>query len=875
MSVDIPRDAFVVVTGVSGSGKSTLAFDLLYAEGQRRFLDSMGAYARQFVQQLPRPDVDLVDGLPPSVSIEQRNSRGGGKSTVGTVTEIHQFVRLLYARLGRQYCPNCDVPVEPQTPDELAALLIQERRQRGELQLLAPLIRGRKGFHTGLATWALSHGYQRLRADGKFYAADQPFKLDRFREHDVEVEIGTVPASRGKGSATSPKLAALVDQALDVGKGVFFAVDAQGRETIHSSLRACPTCRQSFDVLDPKHFSYNSAKGWCPTCRGFGETFYLPEVDRGAREEAVEDSWFAWQEGEREVCSDCQGGRLNALARAVRLAWEGEAKGRGDRRGLTVDDLGRMTVAQASAYFEAAKPSQRQREIAQDILPEIRERLRFLGEVGLGYLQLGRGVTTLSGGENQRIRLAAQLGSNLAGVLYVLDEPTIGLHVRDNDQLLQTLKRLQQRGNSLVVVEHDEDTIREADFVIDLGPGAGVEGGQVVGAGPMAALLKCPDSVTAQYLKAKKAFPLRGSRRPVAAVRKGKRSRSSTRSNAFLHLSGATGNNLKDLSVSLPLNRLVVVSGVSGSGKSTLVRQCLLPALETLTGQASTTGRTSAKIQVDAGAELGRVFEIDQSPIGRTPRSIPATYVGVFDWIRKVFAQLPEARVRGYGPGRFSFNSKAGRCEACEGAGVIKMEMAFMPPAFVHCDTCDGTRYSAETLAVRYRGKHIGEVLDLSVDEARTFFDAFSPIKRALEALIDTGLGYLRLGQTSPTLSGGEAQRLKLVTHLLSGLKNESASRRALAKGHFFLLEEPTIGLHIQDVHRLLAVLQRLVDQGHTVIVIEHNLDVIAEADWVVDLGPEGGDGGGRIVVEGTPEKVAKCAKSHTGRYLDRFLESV
>ena len=865
----------MVITGVSGSGKSTLAFDLLYAEGQRRFLDSMSAYARQFVQQLPRPDVDLVDGLPPSVSIEQRNSRGGGKSTVGTVTEIHQFVRLLFARLGIQYCPECDVGVEPQTRDQLTEMLSQVSHRRGEQGVFAPLIRGRKGFHSTLATWAKAHGYSRLRADGEMYSVAAPFKLDRFREHNVEVEIGKIPAKVGKGS----RIEEIVDEALRVGKGVLYTVDEKGQESVHSTERACPSCQKSFDLLDPKGFSYNSAKGWCPTCRGFGEIFYMPKTDRGTKEDAIEDSWFRWQEGDRERCSDCDGGRLNALSRSVYLSWSGgDERGRSEAKakGYSIAAISALTVDEAAQYFCDIKPNSRESEIARDILPEIRERLRFLAEVGLGYLQLGRGVTTLSGGENQRIRLAAQLGSNLSGVLYVLDEPTIGLHVRDNDQLLKTMKRLKDRGNSLVVVEHDEDTIREADYVVDLGPGAGSEGGEIVGAAPFKELLKMSGSVTASCLRSEKKFPLRGERRPIGKKREKslRRVDGGDSNTSYMRLSEVSGNNLKNIDISIPLNRLVVVSGVSGSGKSTLIRHCLLPALCRLTGQevAKAIGAGRSVLEVDPGVSVGRVYEIDQTPIGRTPRSIPATYVGIFDLIRKVFSQIPEARMRGYGPGRFSFNSKAGRCPQCEGAGVIKMEMAFMPAAYVHCESCDGKRYAPETLAIRYRGKTIGEVLELSIAEAFDFFEAFNSIQRALGALVETGLGYLRLGQTSPTLSGGEAQRLKLVTHLLGGMKSGQKGDRTTLKKHVFLLEEPTIGLHIIDVHRLLGVLQRLVDHGHSVIVIEHNLDVIAEADWIIDLGPEGGDAGGRIVVEGSPERVARHTKSHTGRYLKEFL---
>ncbi len=908
VSVQIPRDAFVVITGVSGSGKSTLAFDLLYAEGQRRFLDSTSAYARQFVQQLPRPDVDWIEGLPPTVSIEQRNARGGGKSTVGTVTEIYQFVRLLYARLGVLFCPDCDLPVAPQTRERLAEILWREGTRRGGLSIFAPLVRRRKGFHSGWATWAQSRGFQRLRADGRLYDVERPFRLNRFREHDVEVEVGFV-SDRGSRSPVQ----ALVDEAIQIGKGVFYAVDGEGRQSVYSTLRVCPGCQRAFDVLDPKDFSFNSSKSWCPSCRGFGEVFYLPEA---AREDAGEDAWFCWQEGERELCAACQGSRLNPLARSVHLCWDvgGRRGARVVGKGESIEAIARMTVREAERYFGGVRPSAREAGILRDILPEIRERLRFLSEVGLDYLQLGRGVATLSGGENQRIRLAAQLGSNLSGALYVLDEPTIGLHARDNDRLLQTLKQLQRRGNSLVVVEHDEDTIRRADFVVDLGPGAGVEGGKVVWAGPMQDIgtssrpLESCGSATVQCLQAEKRFPLRGERRRVRAQRPlPQHSAPFEAGEPWLYLSGAAANNLKQLDVSIPLGRFVVISGVSGSGKSTLARECLLPATAQLTGQTlpdrsnarrrthALPGKGPCQAKVAGLANLGKVFEIDQSPIGRTSRSIPATYVGVFDAVRKVFSQLPESRMRGYGPGRFSFNSQAGQCPECKGAGMLKLEMAFMPPAYIRCESCGGSRYSAETLAIRYRGKHIGEVLELSIAEACDFFSRFSSIQHALSALIDTGLGYLRLGQTSPTLSGGEAQRLKLVTHLLGGMKArlpaaaplaesrrqdseqtaslaEKPERKGTGKNHIFLLEEPTIGLHILDVHRLLAVLQQLVDRGHSIIVIEHNLDVIAEADWVIDLGPEGGAAGGRLVAQGPPEKIARSRRSHTGRFLKAFL---
>ena len=904
VSLTVPRGQFVVVTGVSGSGKSTLAFDLLFAEGQRRFLDSMNVYARQFVEQLSRPDVDLITGIPPTVSIEQRTSRGGGKSTVATVTEVHHFIRLLFARLGTQFCPDCQVSVEAQTRDELGRRLRLELHERGDLVLLAPVVKNRKGFHTDVAEWAVSHGYAEVRADGKFYPAKQRLRLDRFREHNVEIVVGVMDAKQeGKKlhkleglnqlnkEGTSRREAdrapyreaqQLIDETLKLGQGTLFALDNDGRTTVHSTERACPKCGRSFEALDPKNFSYNSPQGWCPRCRGFGELFYLPDVDRGARADAIEESWYGWQEGEREMCPECGGARLNALARAVRLDiadcrlpianWKGAP---------TIEAFGQMAVEVVDRLFRGIKFKGRAAAIARDILPEIRERLKFLNEVGLGYLQLGRGVPTLSGGEAQRIRLAAQLGSNLSGVLYILDEPTIGLHARDNEQLLVALEKLKARGNSVLVVEHDEATMRRADYIIDLGPGPGVHGGEVVATGTLAELLRHPESVTGKCLRARKKFPARGQRRAVTVkseVRgpKAERSpksevrRADGEAESWLTLRGADKNNLKNLTVRFPLGRLVLVTGVSGSGKSTLVRECLLPALKSATVRHAPRATQPATVLTGFDS-IQAVYEVDQSPIGRTPRSIPATYVGFFDDIRQLFAQVPEARLRGYSPSRFSFNSAQGRCPECEGAGTIKLEMNFLPPAFVRCEVCGGTRFNRETLDIAYGGKNIAEVLELSVEESLEFFASLPRIKRPLQALGDTGLGYLKLGQTSPTLSGGEAQRVKLVSHLLAGLKEPHLLDR-LSKRNLFILEEPTIGLHMADVQRLVEVLQRLVDAGHSVIVIEHNLDLIAEADWVIDLGPEGGEGGGRIVGEGTPEQIARNKNSHTGRFLRSVL---
>ncbi len=875
LSLRIPRDKFVVITGVSGSGKSTLAFDLLFAEGQRRFLDSMNVYARQFVEQMARPDVDLITGIPPTVSIEQRNSRGGGKSTVATVTEIHHFIRLLFARLGTQYCPDCQDPVEGQTRDKLAQRLAAEMKRRGDLLLLAPVVRNRKGFHTDVAEWALAHGYAEVRADGKMHKTTERLRLDRFREHDVEIVTGVLEKKPRKAGKPAQ---ALIDETLKLGNGTLFALDNHGKVSVHSTERACPKCGRSFETLDPKMFSYNSAQGWCPKCRGFGEIFYLPDVDRGARAEAVEESWYEWQEGSREICPECHGARLHAVARAVRLVT-------GGKQSPTMETFAQMSVSAAAEFFRKVKFKGREALIARDILPEIGERLKFLDKVGLGYLQLGRGVPTLSGGETQRIRLAAQLGSNLSGVLYVLDEPTIGLHSRDNEQLLAALESLKARGNSVVVVEHDEETMRRADHVIDLGPGAGSHGGTVVASGTLAELMEHPESVTGQCLREKRSYPSRGKRRGVteqkkdmrrlpsaatkAMVEDGHRSAMTLPAPGWLTLSKASTNNLKNLTVRFPLNRLVVVTGVSGSGKSTLIRECLLPAVQSALKQR----KGSAKSPNLSGYEMIQsVYEVDQSPIGRTPRSIPATYVGFFDTIRQLYAQIPEARLRGYSPARFSFNSAQGRCPECEGAGTVKLEMNFLPPAFVRCEVCGGSRFNRETLDIEFRGKNIAQALDMPVEEALEFFGAFQKIKRPLQALADTGLGYLKLGQTSPTLSGGEAQRVKLVTHLVSGLREIDPLER-LVKRNLFILEEPTIGLHIADVRRLVDVLQRLVDAGHSVVVIEHNLDLIAEADWVIDLGPEGGAAGGRIVAEGPPEEIAANRHSHTGRFLKQFLE--
>ncbi len=896
LSLEIPRGQFVVVTGVSGSGKSTLAFDLLFAEGQRRFLDSMNVYARQFIEQMARPEVDLITGIPPTVSIEQRSSRGGGKSTVATVTEIYHFLRLLYARIGVQYCPDCDEPAQGQTPEAIDHALRALARKEGSLTLLAPRVRNRKGFHNEVAAWASANGYAAVRADGEIKSSDEPLHLDRFRDHNVEIVAGILKPGMSRSQSGT-----LVEETLRLGKNTLFALADNGEITVFSTERACPKCARSFNELDPRLFSYNSSYGWCPKCRGFGELFYLPEVERGARADAIEESWFGWQEGKRELCPDCGGARLSREARAVRihpaagvLALPGGAEAGGYRERKAsriaapgIADLSTAPVKTAAEYFAQVKFQGREAEIARDILPEISERLRFLEKVGLGYLQLGRGATTLSGGEDQRIRLAAQLGSNLSGVLYILDEPTIGLHARDNERLLAALQMLKARGNSLLVVEHDDATMRQADYIIDLGPGAGVHGGEVVAAGTLKELMRHPESLTGKMLGQARAYPTRGARRVVspAKPRRGAsaRPKESEPVCSFLELAGAKAHNLKNVTVQIPLGRFVAVTGVSGSGKSTLVRECLLPALQAAVsgnqppapsaaaGPTRGSSPSPARASIKGFENIRAVYEVDQAPIGRTPRSIPATYVGFFDEIRSVFAQTPEARMRGYPTGRFSFNSAQGRCPECEGSGSVKLEMNFLPPAFIRCETCQGRRFNRETLELEYRGKNIAQVLDLSVAEALEFFAALPKLRRPLEALRDTGLDYLRLGQISPTLSGGEAQRIKLVTHLLTGLKEDPRALLRPGKTNFFILEEPTIGLHMADVDKLVGVIQRLVDAGHTVLVIEHNLELIAEADWVIDLGPEAGDEGGRVVAEGTPEELARHPTSLTGQFLRRL----
>ena len=837
--IDIPRDRFTVITGVSGSGKSTVAFDILFAEGQRRYLESLNAYARQFVQPAARPDVDAIFGIPPSVAIEQRTSRGGYKSTVGTMTEIHHFLRLLFVRLGTQHCPDCDIAIEPQTPDAIVDQVLKRHRGR-EVAIHAPLVVARKGYYTDLAKWAAKHGHATLRVDGEPLPTDAWPRLDRYREHDIDLPLGSVAARADR----EPALRAMIERALGHGAGRVRVADRR-EETLYSTARACPGCGRSFDELDPRLFSWNSRHGWCPSCFGTGrELRGFDETESG--EEAY---WSEDGHGDARECRACGGRRLRPEALAVRY------------RSHTIADLGAFDVATARGTLARIRPRGREAAIARDVLVELSTRLDFLCRLGLGYLRLDRAAPTLSGGEAQRIRLAAQLGSNLRGVCYILDEPTIGLHARDNAMLLDTLRALRAKGNTVVVVEHDEETIRSAEHIVDLGPGAGVNGGRVVAHGPIGRVLANRESLTGRHLASPLVHPLPGIRSP-------ERTKAPER---HLSIRGARLNNLRDVDVDLPLERLVCVTGVSGSGKSSLVRGVLLANLAAaLRGRRGGRPKWTGCREILGFEAVKRVLEVDQTPIGKTPRSCPATYVGIWDHIRRLFAGATESRIRGYGASRFSFNVAGGRCDACDGQGMQRIEMSFLPDVRVPCDACAGRRFTPETLEIRYLDMSIAEVLGASVDEALPRFEAHPRVHRTLELLHDVGLGYLTLGQSSPTLSGGEAQRIKLVTELA---KVDASARARAAARALYVLDEPTIGLHMADVEKLVRVLHRLVDAGNTVVVIEHNLDVVAEADMVIDLGPEGGAGGGKIVASGTPGRVARARRSHTGRALSAFLD--
>ena len=872
LDVNLSLNQFTVITGVSGSGKSTLAFDILFAEGQRRYLESLNAYARQFVQPASRPDVDAIFGIPPTVAIEQRTSRGGRKSTVATLTEIYHFLRLLYVKLGVQYCPTCEARIEPQSADAIAARLLKDYRGKG-ITLLAPLIVARKGLYTALAKWARGKGFAHLRVDGGLLPTAKWPRLDRFVEHNIELPVASVTVS----AAREVELRHALDLALEHGRGVVQVVPAAGADafpaSVFSTKRACPNCGSGFPELDPRLFSFNSKHGWCKSC--FGTGLQLEEFD--AEQSGEEPTWRDASTADAGVaqastarggtahsddaqpvtCPECAGLRLNPVALHVLF------------RGLSIAALTDLPVRDFSAVLQKLKLVGRERDIARDLLAELQGRTTFLCDVGLSYLQLNRAAPTLSGGEAQRIRLAAQLGSNLQGVCYVLDEPTIGLHPRDNAALLDTLDRLRVKGNTLVVVEHDEDTIRRADHVIDLGPGAGTRGGRVVAQGTATELARSANSATGRCLAA----PLQHSR---------SRRRSIDRDTPMIAISGATLHNLRNVDARFPLGRLTVVTGVSGSGKSSLARDVLLRNLKRWLVRPHRSDRARQPEMILGGCEaitgwqkISRVLEVDQTPIGKTPRSCPATYIGFWDSIRRLYADTTEARMRGFTASRFSFNTAGGRCEACEGQGMQRIEMSFLPDVQVLCDVCGGKRFNPETLAILFKGKSIGETLAMSVDDALEFFAAQRSVQHPVSLLVDVGLGYLSLGQPSPTLSGGESQRIKLVTELSKVRTDALGIDTARREGQhtLYVLDEPTVGLHMADVEKLVRVLHRLVDTGNTVVVIEHNLDIMAEADWIVDLGPEGGDAGGSIVAQGVPEAIArKPGKSHTARILGEFL---
>ncbi len=919
IDLEIPRGKLVVFTGLSGSGKSSLAFDTIYAEGQRRYVESLSAYARQFLGQMEKPDVDLITGLSPAISIDQKTTSRNPRSTVGTVTEIHDYLRLLYARVGHPHCPSCGRPITKQTVSQMVDQLM-ELPEGTKMQILGPLARGKKGEFKKVFEEIKRQGFLRVKIDGEVRELTEEIGLDKNKKHDIGVVVDRIIIRSG----VENRLAESLELALKIGSGIAIA-DVFDQELIFSENFACPDCGISLEEIEPRLFSFNSPFGACPTCGGLGIHMKIdPELVVNKRltlkEGAlltVPNSPGAWNDVLLKSVIESEGinenipfGELNEKQQKLLLygapnkdyqitytakstgitrnytgRWEGVVPQLERRYGQTASEdsrsyyesymsatncpacqgmrlkpealavtvgkknianVSQMSVKECKRFFEKVNLTERERFIGQQILKEINERLRFLDDVGLDYLTLSRSAGTLSGGEAQRIRLATQVGSGLVGVLYILDEPSIGLHQRDNHRLLATLKGLRDLGNTVIVVEHDEDTIREADYVVDIGPAAGSHGGEVVAAGTLEDILNTPESITGQYLSGKKAIRVPRERR--------------TPNGKKLVIKGARENNLKDIDVEIPLNIFVCVTGVSGSGKSTLVNEILYKTLARDLNRA--TIKPGKHDKIEGLNYLKKVIEIDQSPIGRTPRSNPATYTGVFDQIRDVFAQTPEAQARGYQKGRFSFNVKGGRCEACSGDGIIKIEMHFLPDVYVPCEVCHGKRYNRETLQVRYKGKTIADVLDMRIDEAVEFFENIPSIKRKLSTLCDVGLGYMKLGQPATQLSGGEAQRVKLATEL---------SRRSDGQT-LYILDEPTTGLHVADIHKLLDVLQKLVEAGDTVLVIEHNLDVIKTADYIIDLGPEGGNEGGKVIASGTPEEVAEVEASYTGQYLKPIL---
>lgn len=919
IDVEIPRNKLVVITGISGSGKSSLAFDTIYAEGQRRYVESLSAYARQFLGVAEKPDVDYIEGLSPAISIDQRAGSRNPRSTVGTVTEIYDYLRLLFARIGRPHCPECGRPVQQQTVSQMVDHVLSYP-EGTKIQILAPVIRGKKGEHQRIIQDLQKKGFVRVRVNGEIRELDEDITLERYKKHDIDVVVDRVVVRPGLEN----RLADSLETALGLGEGIAVAAPLEGKEVVFSQNFACPQCGISLVEITPRLFSFNSPYGACTECSGLG---YRMEVDpelvvdreRSVREGALlpwthstqhyypqivksfmdhygcgwdipykdlpeevqekllygtderirfhyEDafgqtrSWYGTFEGvvnhlmrryretesediREEIeqfmtsrpCPGCEGARLRPESLAITVG------------GKNIAELTRYTILEARSFINNLSLTEREKQIARQVIKEIDARLGFLVNVGLDYLTLDRSAGTLAGGEAQRIRLATQIGSGLVGVLYILDEPSIGLHPRDNTRLIKTLKDLRDLGNTLIVVEHDDEMMLNADEIIDIGPGAGVHGGKVVAQGTLEDLVKVEESITGQYLSGRREIPVPEGRREP-----GER---------WLQVIGANEFNLKNIDVDIPLGLFVCITGVSGSGKSTLLDEIIYKGLAQKLHRARA---HPGDFQEMHGIEhLDKVIKIDQSPIGRTPRSNPATYTGAFDGIRELFSLTPEARMRGYRPGRFSFNVRGGRCEACRGDGIIKIEMHFLPDVYVPCEECRGKRYNRETLEVKYKGKNIAEVLDMTVSEANEFFQNIPKVKRKLQTLVDVGLGYIRLGQPATTLSGGEAQRVKLATEL---------SRRSNGRT-LYILDEPTTGLHKDDIRKLLLVLERLVESGNTVVVIEHNLDVIKTADYIIDLGPEGGDRGGQVVTTGTPEEVADCPYSYTGRYLKEVLQ--
>lgn len=921
INLDIPRDKMVVITGLSGSGKSSLAFDTIYAEGQRRYMESLSSYARQFLGQMDKPDVDYIEGLSPAISIDQKTTSRNPRSTVGTVTEIYDYLRLLFARVGHPHCPKCGKPVNQQSLDQMLDQLLA-LPERTKLLIMAQAVRGKKGEHKKLLEHIRKEGYTRLRIDGEIRDAGEEIQLEKNKKHTIEVVIDRLiirPEIR-------PRMAESMEVALKMGQGVAYVQIVDGEQLMFSQNFACEDCGISLPEITPRMFSFNSPFGACPVCSGLGSQmemdlelvlpdkakslaegaiapmstnvkgYYMRQMDTlvqkygctldtpwqempaklkqkllyGTGEEILEfgyENMFGqykihripfegvmnilnrrYRESESDtmreeyenymsvnLCPECHGARLKPEVLAVTIG------------GKNIQQVTDMPVAQCQEFFQQVEFSDRERTIGQQVLKEINARLGFLAKVGLEYLTLSRSAGTLSGGEAQRIRLATQIGSGLVGVLYILDEPSIGLHQRDNNKLLEALKNLRNMGNTLLVVEHDEDTMRVADHIVDIGPGAGSQGGYVVAQGTAEEIMAVPESVTGQYLSHKKFIPVPEKRRQG--------------NGNFLEILGAEENNLKNVHLKLPLGVFTVITGVSGSGKSTLINEILYKAVASKLYRIK--GRPGKFKKLLGMENVDKVIDIDQSPIGRTPRSNPATYTGVFDLIRTLFSQCSEAKMRGYKPGRFSFNIKGGRCETCKGDGIIKIEMHFLSDVYVPCEVCGGARYNQETLEVKYKGKSIADVLDMTIEESVEFFKNVPRIANKLQVLQDVGLGYVKLGQSATTLSGGEAQRVKLATEL---------SRRSTGKT-LYILDEPTTGLHTADIHRLLEILQRLVDGGDSVVVIEHNLDVIKSADYIVDLGPEGGDKGGTIVAQGTPEEIVKVKASYTGKFLKPMLE--